>query len=174
MNGTAIADFQPKLQQVMKTLPLGVFCVILLTQCAPLDHSVKPQPHSGHWVKVSSDPPTFYPSGVSAGCPTDLKSGEWVYTGDTRNTRYFIPFRGCGARRPTLIKEALSARCEQKLNQIKSEDTALRDKNLATAIVFGPLIMSGVTLGAMAGGSIGDGMDIHGFQKDWKESKEPH
>jgi hypothetical protein len=73
-----------------------------------------------------------------------------------------------------LIKDAFSARSEQKLNQIESEDTALRDKNLATAIVFGPLIMTGVTLSGLGGGTIGDGVDIHGFQKDWKESKQPH
>jgi len=78
---------------------------------------------SQHWVKVSSHPPTFYPRGVAADCPTDCQSGEWIHTGDKQDTRYFIPVRGCGGvPRQTLVNEALAARSDKKVRQIAASD----------------------------------------------------
>lgn len=66
---------------------------------------------SVHWVKVRSDPPTWYPRGTRSDCPTDFRSGEWVETGDHEGTRYFIPLHVSGTiSRKLLVNEALAAR----------------------------------------------------------------
>ena len=69
---------------------------LLLSQCAPAERST-PRPStvssvsSRHWVKVSSNPPTYYPCGVTADTPTDCHSGEWVHTEDAQD----IPPSNC-------------------------------------------------------------------------------
>lgn len=104
---------------------------LLLSQCAPTPpKNTQPQAAaatvlSRHWVKVSSHPPTFYPRGVAADCPTDCQSGEWVHTGDAQDTRYFIPLRGLTKeRRMGLRGEALAARTPTKMRQIARDDAA--------------------------------------------------
>lgn len=126
---------------------------LLLSQCAP---TPTPKPTkdtapctatavavpSRHWVKVSSRPPTFYPRGVAADCPTDCQSGEWVHTGDALNSRYFIPLHGCGGiPRQTLVKEALAARSARKQLRSSAEDCAICIKETGNIVVGVPLTM---------------------------------
>jgi len=123
-------------------------CALLLSQCAPTPPAAPTPPQaaapvafsSHHWVRVSPRPPTFYPRGVAADTPTDLHSGEWVYTKDDRDTRFFIPFRGCGGvPRETLVNEAMAARSEKKMRQIAAEDRQLRNNRVAGTVVGIPL-----------------------------------
>ena len=108
---------------------------LLLSQCAPTP-SKDTQPlatavavPSQHWVKVSSRPPTYYPRGVAADCPTDCQSGEWVDTEDAWGTRFFIPLHGLGGpSRQTLLQEAWSARSRHKIERIAAEQRAATTK----------------------------------------------
>lgn len=125
------------------------------------------------WMKVSSQPPRYYPQGVSVDCPTDHWSGEWVYTGDERGTRYFIPLHGLGERREMLVHDALSARSGRKLAEVAAEDDEILTRNIKNMSLFGPPTYAGLLLGAMGGGTPGD-IDIHRLQKEWASSKEPH
>ena len=87
------------------------------------------------WVKVSSKPPTWYPRGVAADCSTDFQNGEWVYTENSQDTRYFIPLHGLNQERRTkLRKEALAARTRDKKNRIVRDDSARFAKNCATTL----------------------------------------
>jgi hypothetical protein len=90
------------------------------------------------WVKVSSQPPTYYPGGVPADCPTDHWSGEWVYTGDEKGTRYFIPLHGMGDKREALVHDALSKRSALKLDTIEAEDREILVRNVRNQILYGP------------------------------------
>lgn len=90
-----------------------------------------------NWVKVSSQPPTYYPRGTSSDCPTDFRSGEWVQTGDEKGTRYFIPLHGLThERRSNLLYEALAARSPNMKNQIAREDASLAAKNCAAMLFY--------------------------------------
>lgn len=70
-----------------------------------------------HWSKVKDSPPTYYPKGVSADCPTAVSDGMWVMTGDAAGTRYFIPARGVDTK--GLTEEALAARTPEESKRIK-------------------------------------------------------
>jgi hypothetical protein len=63
--------------------------MMLLSSCA----STMPSPDApssspGHplsalnqrWVKVETNPPTWYPRGTPADCSTDYRNGDWIYT----------------------------------------------------------------------------------------------
>ena len=101
---------------------------MLLCQCAttagtPPRATTSVTAPSHHWVKVSSRPPTFYPRGVAADCPTDFHNGEWIHAGDAADTRYFIPLRGIASdRRKVLLDAALAARAPNKVRQIACDD----------------------------------------------------
>jgi hypothetical protein len=151
---------------------------LLLSQCAPIGgapqqtDTVVPV-SSQRWVKVSSRPPTLYPRGVAAGCPTDCHSGEWVHTADAQDTRYFIPLHGLGGQsRQALVNEALSARSEKRLRQIAAEDRDMRNKNVSNTILYGPLVVAGVTMLAMV--SQGNMPDMDRMKEEWVSSKQPH
>jgi hypothetical protein len=148
-----------------------------LNQCAPT-HASKPGTPavpavvSSHWVQVSSRPPTFYPRGVSAECPTDIASGEWVTTGDAKGTRYFIPV-SCppGVPRKTLVNEAISARSSQKIQQIEDETRAIEREQFAENAASFSLTMLGtfVTLGQCP-----DLFVNRKWKEEWKSSKKPY
>ena len=103
----------------------------------------------GHWVQVSSHPPTWYPRGVPADCPTDCHSGEWVSTRDERGTRLFIPFKGIpGGQRQGLVQEALALRTAKERRRIAEEDS-IKPGTAALAVAALPIgipIMAGVWL----------------------------
>lgn len=126
-----------------------------------------------HWVKVSSRPPTFYPRGVAADCPTDHWAGEWVFTGDDLGTRYFIPFHGLGVDRQSLLHLALAARSERKLTQIAIENEEIQARNIRNMALFGPPTYAGVLLAAM-GGATSFEIDVVQLQKEWDSTKQPH
>jgi hypothetical protein len=125
-------------------------------------------------VKVSAQPPTYYPRGVAADCPTDHWSGDWVDTGDEQGTRYFIPFRSLGGtNRQMLLNDALARRSERKLAAIEAEDDEILARNIRNAALFGPPVYGGLLLAAM-GGATAFEIDPHRLQKEWRTSKEPH
>lgn len=151
--------------------------VLLLNQCAP--NAVKTTQtasaatsSSRHWVMVSSSPPTFYPRGVAADCPTDVQSGEWVYTGDARDTRYFIPVRNFGKTpRQTLVNEALAARGDNKIHRIEAEDQAEHNDVKKRMLKKTPLVIIGTMLSF---GSCPEWLVETDFETEWNSSKKPH
>ena len=157
----------------------GIICLlyaISAVSCQNTTHSAQAGPATpdrGHWTKVSSSPPTYYPRGVPVGIPTEHWSGEWVYTGDDLGSRYFIPFHGAsrsGADRKQLVNEALSARSERKLEAIAAEDREALARDVRNIALFGPPLLVGMVAAGMGGGNIGY-MDIHEMEKDWRKCK---
>lgn len=126
-----------------------------------------------HWVKVSSQLPTYYPRGMSANAPADHWSGEWVDTDDERGTRYFIPFSGLGdMNRQVLIDDALSARSERKLAKIAAEDEEILIRNIRNMALFGPPVFVGGLAAGMAGGDMSQ-VNVHQLQKNWDTARNP-
>jgi hypothetical protein len=115
----------------------ALLMMFFLSSCATTTpKTVNPVP-SPHWVKVRSNPPTYYPRGTPSDCPTDFHNGEWVHTGDDKDTRYFLPLRGLSSeRRTNLLHEALAARSPNMKNQIAREDTSRVAKDCATALFY--------------------------------------
>jgi hypothetical protein len=75
-----------------------------------------------NWVKVRSNPPTWYPRGIPANCATSHRDGEWIYAEDLHNTRFFVPLDGLKSeRRKSLLAEALAARHPAKVRRIHQE-----------------------------------------------------
>ena len=120
-----------------------------LTSCAPSSSKWQPatkspstatQAASANWVKVRSNPPTWYPRGTRTDYPTDFRSGEWVSTGDRQGSRYFIPVHVTGTiPRQTLVKEALAAGSTRKQVGIATEDCVECLKTTGNLVVGVPL-----------------------------------
>lgn len=109
------------------------------TNTKPPTASVQQPAMRKNWMKVSSQPPTYYPNGVAADSPTDHWSGEWVYSNDENGSRYFIPIHGLGTvTRQSLVQEALSARSEKKLARIAAEDREIRKQGLRKSFILIP------------------------------------
>jgi len=131
----------------------------LLLACAGLSscvHHAPPAPAASsvmaakkpNWVKVRTNPPTFYPHGVPADCPTGPSDGEWVFTEDSQNTCYFIPFKGLrSGERETLLASALAARTPEKVRKIHDEDDSLRAKTWAGGVAG--VLLHPVVIGSM-------------------------
>jgi hypothetical protein len=97
---------------------------------------------SGHWVKVRSNPPTWYPRGTRSDCPIDFRSGEWVKTDNHDGTRLFIPFHVTGEiPRKTLLKEALAARGPDVHQPPTGENCASFAKVVGNIVVGPPLFL---------------------------------
>ena len=95
---------------------------------------------TSQWVKVRSNPPTWYPRGTPADCPTDHRSGEWIHTGDSQGTSYFIPLHGMARdQRKSLVKDALAARSTRKQALVAAEDCAICIQEAGNIVVGGPL-----------------------------------
>ena len=149
----------------------GLISVITMTSCqttsTPPDATrVAMSSAAAKWVMVSSQPPTYYPRGVPADCPTDHWSGEWVITGDERGTRYFIPLHGLDGKRQALVHDALAARSPRKLAQIADEERATRLKT----IKYSPVLVPMNLLLAMGGAS--SGVDEAMLERAVEEIKE--
>jgi hypothetical protein len=121
------------------------------------------------WVKVSAQPPTYYPCGVAADCPTDHWSGEWVETGDDQGTRYFIPLHGLGKKRDVLVREALSARSARKLAQVEAEDQEILSRNVRNAALLAPPAFVGIIVFSWATMGYGTVDDFYHLGRDWRE-----
>jgi len=156
---------------------LILLSTLLLNQCAPTESPKPKNPGVSsvvpeHWVQVSSSPPTFYPRGVSADCPTDYQSGDWVATEDAKGTLFFIPFSCPGPiPRQALVEEALSARSPRKLKKIKDENRKIRLEDVIDSAKSAPLIAVGtiLTLGQCPDFLVGTK-----WKEEWKTSKKPH
>ena len=177
MNRVAMKTITQLLRQIagLACLP----CILAAVSCQNAAvQSVTKQPVSAsrsQWVKVSTQPPTYYPRGISADAATDHWSGEWVYTDDENETRYFIPFRGLGGLdRQSLVKEALSARSESKMAQIAEEDEEILARNLRNMVVFGPPVYGTILLGMMVGVAPTGEVDIYRLEKEWHDARKPH
>jgi hypothetical protein len=168
--------------QIQRLLPVST-CLLFAITAMSCQTNIKPtavavqQPVTRkNWVKISSQPPTYYPTGVAADSPTDHWTGEWVYTDDAKGSRYFIPHHGLGKiPRQTLVHEALSARSERRLAQIANEDREIRDRNVRNTMVYGPpLIAANVMCLALTMGQQGVMIDDFArWQKEWHTSKQP-
>ena len=163
-------------------LIVGLLSGICLSACSTTapprqGGAVVPPAPSQNWVKVSANPPTWYPRGVSADCPTDHHNGEWIYTENSQNARYFIPLRSLPQdRRAGLLDEALAARAPGKVARIAREDAELAAHSCLKALFwFSPPGLVCATAYAMtqlpmtpgSGGMGGMGMggiDLSGFQ----------
>lgn len=163
--------------QTLSPLAAGLILAIAVVSYQTIDvppnaTAAKPAPQA-RWVKVSSQPPTYYPRGIPADCPTDHWSGEWVETGDEKGTRYFIPLHGLGERREALVDDALSARSERKLAVIEAEDREILKRNIRNQVLFGPPAYAGLLLAAHAGAT-SYAIDSDRLQREWITSKQPH
>jgi hypothetical protein len=113
------------------------------TSGVPLPQTPKAR-QSKHWTQVATNPPTYYPRGVPADCDSDFHSGEWVYTENDSDTRFFIPFKGIPpVKRQALLQEALALRSERKRNQIDTEGklNATTAGAAATAVALAPVVL---------------------------------
>ena len=149
----------------------AVFAVSCQSANPPPGPQVRPAPVSRQWVKVSSQPPTFYPRGVSRDCPTDYQSGEWVETGDAAGSRYFIPLHTpAGPPRRDLVNEALAMRSERKMHEIANQDVADGRDQLVRFAKYSPILVPLNTV-VIAGGLLGGGgiapVGVSDFER-WK------
>ena len=95
-----------------------------------------------NWVKVRSNPPTWYPRGTRIDCPIDHRSGEWIHTEDSQGTRFFIPLHVTGTiPRQTLVKEALAARSTRKKFRNSANNCAICIQEAGNIVVGVPLTM---------------------------------
>jgi hypothetical protein len=146
------------------------------THTKPSTAAVRQPVTRKNWVKVSSQPPTYYPKGVAADSPTDHWSGEWIYTEDENESRYFIPLHGLeGTSRQDLIADAQSRLSEKKRTRIAAEDREIRNRKVTDTIVYGPPLAAAnmmcalLTLGQVA--VVSD--EFPRWQKEWHTSKHP-
>ena len=124
---------------------VALMMVVFFSSCSTTTthETVNPAPNP-HWVKVRSDPPTWYPLGTPTNCETDHRGGDWIITEDAQNTRFFIPFHGMPANhRKALINEALAARDADKLRKIDRENTVELVKGLVL-VPLSPLLSFGL------------------------------
>jgi len=129
----------------------------LLSACAPTAIQTPPATaavpsiNAAHWTKVTSKPPTWYPRGVAADCPTDFRSGEWISTGDAHGTRFFIPVKGIPTgKRQDLLHEALAFRSEKQRREIREEGKEnLRAAGVAVALA--PVAVPGILAAEVVG-----------------------
>lgn len=154
------------------TALLTAICLIACAPTQPPAAPILPAPNP-HWVQVGTHPPTYYPRGIAVDCPTDCHSGEWVDAGDAAGRRFFIPFRsGGGIPRQTLVREAWSARSAEQVRRITAEDRAILRQNVSDAILYGPLVGTGIAaLGLVTMGHV---PDFERMQEEWRSSKLPH
>jgi hypothetical protein len=114
-------------------LAVLLLLTVLVSSCATPRSQLRTEPTgssrmapaiTNRWVKVRVNPPTWYPRGTRADCPTDHRSGEWIRTEDALGTLYFIPLHGMAKdQRKSLLKEALATRSPGKVRRIAREDT---------------------------------------------------
>jgi hypothetical protein len=167
----------PSLHHLYPCLVCLVFAFMAIScqTATPPAADVTKAPTRSHWVKVSSQPPTYYPRGVAADHPADHWSGEWVDTGDDHGTRYFIPFHGLGGSdRQMLVKEALSRRSGRKLAVIAAEDDEILARNIRNMALFGPPVYGTMILAMMVGVPPSSEIDIHRLEKEWHTARQPH
>jgi hypothetical protein len=78
----------------------------------------------GHWKRVTTNPPTYYPQGVDSDSPTAWANGEWYRVCDAADSRYFVPFKlPDGRDRQTLVSEVQSLRTADYRRQMAKEDS---------------------------------------------------
>ena len=138
-------------RRIHARLAVLLMFAVLVSSCATTRSQLQTKPTgssrmasavTSQWVKVRSNPPTWYPRGTPADCPTDHRSGEWVYAKDAAGTSYFIPLHGMARdQRKSLVKEALAARSARKQVQVVAEDCALCLKEAGNIVVGVPLTM---------------------------------
>lgn len=106
---------------VVRLILASVFALFFSSCSVGSREIVNPAPNP-NWVKVRSEPPTWYPRGIPANCETSHRDGQWIYTEDIHNTRFFVPLHGLKSeRRKSLLAEALAARDPAKIRRINQE-----------------------------------------------------
>lgn len=64
---------------------------IAFSSCSSASKSPVVPFQASQWNKVKSSPPTFFPKGISAKHPTGFSDGQWIESGDSAKTSFFIP-----------------------------------------------------------------------------------
>ena len=125
---------------------LALVSMTLITSSCTTPKKSDPSTHlapsvSSSWVKVSSKPSTWYPRGVPSDHPTDFKSGAWVYSEDTLDTRFFIPVHGLPPeKRKALVAEALATRHPNTVRRNNMEEASRKAKAAGSMIVISPFL----------------------------------
>ena len=93
---------------------------------------------TGHWTKVRTNPPTYFPKGVPADHPTDYHNGYWVRPGGAHGNQFFIPNRGHGKlSEKQLIAEAWAAAAPSERARLEEEARREDHRKIAAS----PLIL---------------------------------
>jgi len=72
---------------------------------SPIAKSIKT-----NWYIASEEPLTLFPKGCPVEAPTTPNDGEWVYPGDNKEIRWFVPREGvASSSRDELHKQATDA-----------------------------------------------------------------
>lgn len=105
-----------------------------------------------HWVKASDHPSSYVVRGYDPTSGTSYSDGEWIETGDTQGSRYFIPYKVTGSvPKPELVKEALAARTEKKRQEIASHNREHSVRDAGLFVLGTPVWSTYIAALAMAG-----------------------
>lgn len=92
---------------------------------------------SGHWHQVRKNPPTYFPKGIPADHPTEFRDGSWVYSGDQRDSRFFIPAHGTRIPQLTLIAEAQQTMSPEARRELQRQGRRFHPGTIATKTADG-------------------------------------
>lgn len=129
----------------------------LLTSCGS-NAPGKPKPigpvssalHSGHWKRVRTNPPTYFPAGTPADHPTDYLDGVWVDSGDSQGSRFFIPDHGTALSQEHLVAEAQQAMTPEAKAALKGKGRRIVAGDIAGKTLEGVFSVIGAMGQAMA------------------------
>jgi hypothetical protein len=107
------------------SLAIVPLILVLLSTCTLV--SCQPPPpvnalKSGHWQQVQQSPSIYFPKEIPAAHPTTFRDGYWVYSGDQRGTRFFIPFHGTDLSAEELVEEAQATMTPAAREELDSRD----------------------------------------------------
>lgn len=109
---------------------IGLLCLTVVgcsMGSADLERRSRNSPTEDHrgesdalWNLISTDPPTYYPKGISQDAPTSYHYGEWIEAG-AEHARWFIPKGGSPGHSTSELREDALARrtTAQKLRRPK-------------------------------------------------------
>jgi len=180
----AVFRLPPQVRRFMLPVSVAIGCLASVS----CQTSGVPQPQvqtacyqSGHWTRVATKPPTYYPQGVASDTPTDWSCGEWFRLCDAADTRYYIPFKlPAGRNRQRLVNEVCALRTEDYDRQIAKEDTEESVNSLKRFAKYSPalvplntgLVLVSCIAGAGGGGPLWVSPDdfelwLHNWKKDY-------
>lgn len=117
----------------------------------------KPQPvgpvtsalQSGHWKRIQTKPPTYFPTETPADQSTDYRDGFWVDAGDSQGTRFFIPAHGTQLSQEHLIAEAHAAMSPAAKKELERQGRRFVAGDITGKTIGGVTRMLGAAASAM-------------------------